>query len=167
MGTIIGISLAKVTLEATAVPEFRVGTMGYLDDEDAGTKAFLYVHAAEIITAAGYLCQVGSAGEIQMVDSTSSAPGVGVGLRVGAAMAAMADNDWGWIQVYGKGSVRTLPNAAVGTALYSTVTPGAVDDANTTGLEVINGLSLGTASGGSAETNADAYFNFPFIGLTA
>jgi len=167
MSAIIGINLAKVTLAATAVPEFRVGTMGYLDDEDAGTKAFLYVHAAEIITAAGYLCQVGSAGEIQMVDSTSSAGGVGQGLRVGAAMAAMADNDWGWIQIYGKGSLRTLASAAVGTILYSTATPGAVDDAATAGLEEICGLSLGTATGGAAATNADAYFNFPYIGVTA
>ena len=101
-----------------------------------------------------------------MVDTTSSAPGTGAGKRVGAAMAALADNEFGWFQVYGKGSVRTLASAAVGTELTSSATPGAVDDATTAGLEVINGLTLGTATGGAAATNADAYFNFPYVGRT-
>jgi hypothetical protein len=81
-------------------------------------------------------------------------------------MAAAADNDWFWIQIYGKGSARTLASAALGTELTSSATPGAVDDATTAGLEVINGLSLGTATGGAAATNADAYFNFPYVGRT-
>ena len=162
----IGISIDKVTLAATAVPEFRVGTLGELDNEDDGTQLFLYVHAAEAITAAGYLCVVDSAGEAEMLDSTSSAGGAGQGGRVGAAMAAVADNDWFWIQVYGKGSARTLASAAKGTQLTSSATPGAVDDATTSGLEVIDGLTLGTATGGSEATNADAYFNFPVVGRT-
>jgi len=161
----IGLSPTKVTA-STDVPEFRVGTVGQIDDEDDGTKLFLYVHAAEAITAAGYLCVVDSAGEAEMVDTTSSAPGAGAGMRCGAAMAAIADNEYFWIQIYGKGSVRTLASAALGTALTSSATPGAVDDATTAGLEVINGLSLGTATGGAAATNADAYFNFPHVGRT-
>ena len=161
----IGLSPTKVTA-STDAPEFRVGTVGQIDDEDDGTKLFLYVHAAEIITAAGYLCVVDSAGEAEMVDTTSSAPGAGAGMRCGAAMAAIADNEYFWIQIYGKGSVRTLASAALGTALTSSATPGAVDDATTAGLEVINGLSLGTATGGAAATNADAYFNFPHVGRT-
>lgn len=167
MSGLIGISLAKVTLAATAVPEFRVGTLGHYDDPDAGTKIFLYGHTQEIITAAGYACLFNSSFEVEMIDSTSSAPGAGVGATVGAAMAAMADNDWGWFQVYGKGSIRTLASAAVGTLLHSTATPGALDDAATAGLEPVIGLYLGTATGGAAATNADAYFNFPSIGLTA
>ena len=161
----IGISIAKVTA-STAVPEFALGAVGRLDDQDNGTREFLYVHASEIITAAGYLCLVSSSYEAQMVDTTSSAPGVGAGLRVGVAMAAIADNEYFWIQIYGKGSLRTLASAAVGTELTSSATPGAVDDATTAGLEVIDGLSLGTATGGAAATNADAYFNYPNVGRT-
>jgi len=161
----IGISPATVQA-STAIPAFRLGTKGRLETDD-GTKEYVYVHAAEAITAAGYACQIDSAFEAQMVDSTSSAPGVGVGARVGAAMAAIADNEYGWLQVYGKGSIRTLASAAVGTMLHSTATPGALDDAATSGLEPIIGLFLGTATGGSAATNADAYFSYPVIGLTA
>ena len=160
----IGISPAQV-LASTATPAFRVGTLGRLETDD-GTKEYLYGHASEIITAAGYLCLFSSSYEVQMVDTTSSAPGVGAGLRVGAAMAALADNEFGWFQIYGKGSLRTLASAAVGTLLTSSATPGAVDDATTGGLEVINGISLGTATGGAAATNADAYFNYPQVGVT-
>lgn len=160
----IGLSADKVTA-STGTPEFRVGTLGSLETSD-GTKLFLYVHAAEAITGAGYLCVVDSAGEAEMADTTSTAPGAGAGCRVGAAQAAIADNEWFWIQVYGKGSLRTLASAALGTELTSSATAGAVDDATTAGLEVINGLTLGTATGGAEATNTDAYFNFPYVGRT-
>jgi hypothetical protein len=164
----IGISAAEVktAAEADAGGGVRLGTVGMFDDPDDGTQCFLYVEAAEAITAAGYLCVVDSANLAEMVDTTSSAPGAGAGMRCGAAMAAIASGGQGWIQVYGKGSLRTLASAALGTALTSSATPGAVDDATTTGLEVIEGLSLGTATGGAAATNADAYFNWPYVGRT-
>ena len=161
----IGIAPANV-VASTATPEFRVGTLGRIDDDTYGTRYFLYVHAAEAITGAGYLCVVDSAFEAEMADTTSTAPGAGAGCRVGAAQAAVADNEYFWIQVYGKGSLRTLASAALGTELTCSATPGAVDDATTAGLEVMSGLTLGTATGGAAATNADAYFNFPYVGRT-
>jgi hypothetical protein len=161
---ILGISETDV-VASTGVPEHAVGTIGANTSSD-GTKLYLYVHAAEDITGAGYLCVVDSDGEAEMVDTTSSAPGAGAGMRCGAAQAAISDNEWFWIQIYGKGSLRTLASAAVGTELTSSATAGAVDDATTAGLEVINGLSLGTATGGAEATNADAYFNFPYVGRT-
>jgi hypothetical protein len=166
MLALIGISPTEV-LASTATPQFQVGTVGSVQSLTDGSQEFLYVHAAEIVTAAGFAVQVGSSFEAQMVDSTSSAAGVGIGAAVGAAMAAIADNEFFWIQIYGKGSIRTLASAAVGTMLHSTATPGALDDVATAGLEPIYGLFLGTATGGSAATNADAYFNYPSIGTTA
>lgn len=160
----IGIKPTEVTA-ATDVPAFAVGTIGHAQSSD-GTKLYLYVHAAEAITGAGYLCVVDSAGEAEMLDTTSSAPGAGAGCRVGAAQAAIADNEYFWIQIYGKGSVRTLASAALGTELTSSATPGAVDDATTAGLEVVNGLTLGTATAGAAATNTDGYFSFPHVGRT-
>lgn len=162
MSAILGLSSDEV-LASTATPQHTVGTLGETKDS-GGTKMFLYVHAAEAITAAGYLCQVDGSGEAQMVDATSSA--VGQGARCGVAMAAIADNEYFWIQVYGKGSLRTLASMGVGTGTFSTATPGAVDDAATTGLEPIFGVYLGTATGGAAATNADAYFCHPTIGPT-
>ena len=165
----IGISPAQVKTSSD-VPEFKLGTLAFLsstnEDDADGDKLYLYVEAGEAITAEGYACVVDSDYVAEMLDTTSSAPGAGQGQRVGAAQAAIASGGYGWLQVYGKGSLRTLASAAAGTELTSSATPGAVDDATTAGLEVIEGLSLGTATGGSAATNADAYFNFPHVGRT-
>ncbi|MCA1788686.1 MAG: hypothetical protein LC667_02195 [Thioalkalivibrio sp.] len=132
---------------ADEVAAFRLGTRGSYDDPDDGCKEYIYVKATEAVTGLGYLCVIGSGFEAEMVDTTSSAPGTGQGFLVGAAQAAIAENGFGWLQVQGKGSLRTLASAAAGTALTSSATPGAVDDATTAGLEVINGLALGTATG--------------------
>jgi hypothetical protein len=164
-GAIIGITPDQIKT-STQGAEFRKGTIGGWDDPDNGFKAYMYVEAKEAITALGYLCVVDTDFKVEMVDTTSSAPGAGAGRPCGAAQAAIASGGFGWIQIYGEGSVRTLASAALGTELTSSATPGAVDDATTAGLEVINGLSLGTASGGSAETNGDAFFNFPYVGRT-
>ena len=166
---ILGISPAQV-VAAADVPEFKLGTCGCLSSTNKldaeGDKFYLYVKAGEAITARGYLCVVDSDFVVQMVDTVSSAPGAGAGKAVGAAQAAIALNGFGWIQTCGKGPLRTLASAAVGTLLTSSATPGAVDDATTVGLEVINGLALGTATGGAAATNEDAYFTYPTVGRT-
>lgn len=161
----IGLNRTDV-LASTSTAFYRLGTVGGWDDPNGGYKEYLYVHAAEAITGAGYLCIVDSGYEAEMVDTTSTAPGAGVGCRVGAAQAAVADNEYFWIQIYGKGSLKTLLSAALGTRLNSTATAGQVDDDGTSGAEPIMGLTLGTATDGSATLNTDAYFNYPFVGVT-
>lgn len=162
----IGINPTEVRTAAQGA-EFRLGTVMRLDDYDnAGTVEFIYVTTSEAVTAAGYLCVINSNNVAEMLDSTSSAAGAGQGQRVGAAQAAIASGGFGWLQIYGKGSARTLASAAKGTQLTSSATAGAVDGATTAGLEVIDGLTLGTATGGAAATNPDAYFNYPCVGRT-
>lgn len=165
MGPLIGISPEQVKT-STQGREFRLGTLGVYEDPDNGTQVFMYVKAGEAITGAGYLCVVDSAWVAEMADTTSTAPGAGQGRPCGAAQAAIAADGFGWIQVYGTGSLRTLASAAAGTMLNSTATPGAVDDDSTAGAENIFGLSLGTATGGAEATNTDAFFNWPFVGTT-
>lgn len=163
---IIGISPADVTT-TTQGPAFRVGTRGSYDDPTDGYKEYIYVRAAEAITAAGYACVFIKPSSVEMVDTTATTPGTkGPGARVGVAMAAIASSGYGWLQVYGKGSLRTLASAAVGTRLNSTATPGALDDDGTAGSESIFGVSLGTATGGAEATNTDAYFSYPVVGVT-
>lgn len=149
-------------------PALDIGTRFVFDSPDTaeGQKEYMYIEAGEAITAEGYLCVVDTAFVAEMADTTSTAPGAGAGRPAGAAQAAIASGGYGWIQIYGVGPIRTLASAAKGTELTSSATPGAVDDATTSGLEVINGLSLGTASGGSAETNADGFFSYPIVGRT-
>lgn len=163
---VIGLSKDQITA-ATAAPEFRLGTVGGYDDLTNGYQEFIYGRADGAVTAAGYLCVEETGFDFAMASTTSTAPGAsGPGTRCGAAQAALADNQYGWFQIYGKGSVRTLASAAKGTQLNSTATGGAVDDDATAGSEVINGLVIGTATGGAAATNADALFSYPTVGRT-
>lgn len=151
---------------STEGPEFKLGTIGEVSSSD-GKKVYLYVQATEAITAAGYLCVVKTGFTVEMVDTTATTAGTaGFGSAVGAAQAAIASSGYGWIQVYGKGSLRTLASCARGTRLNSTATAGAVDDDGSAGSEAIFGLVLGTATGGAEATNADAYFNYPSVGTT-
>lgn len=165
-GAIIGIDPSKVT-ESSDVAEFRLGTRGGYDDPDNGYREFVYGRANGAVTAAGYACVEATGFDFLMVTTTTTAPGAqGYGSRVGVAMAALADNEYGWFQVYGKGSLRTLASAAKGTRLNSTATAGALDDDGTAGSEAIFGVTLGTATGGAEATNTDAIFCYPSVGTT-
>jgi hypothetical protein len=166
MTAIIGIDKSAITA-ATAVPAFRLGTIGSYDDPTAGYQEFVYGRANGAITAAGYVCVETTGFDFQLISVTATTPGTaGFGSRVAAAQAAMADNEYGWFQIAGKGSARTLASAARGTRLNSTATNGALDDDGTAGSEAIMGLVLGTATGGAEATNADAIFAFPTVGTT-
>lgn len=163
---VIGISKADI-VSATGTPAFRLGTIGGYDDPVNGYQEFIYGRADGAVTGAGYLCVEETGFDFIMASTTTTAPGAaGPGSRCGAAQAVLADNEYGWFQIYGKGSVRTLASAAKGTQLNSTATAGAVDDDATAGAEVINGLVIGTATGGAAATNADAIFSYPSVGRT-
>jgi hypothetical protein len=163
---VIGISKADV-VAASGVPQFRLGTVGGYDDPTNGYQEFIYGRADGAVTGAGYLCVEETGFDFAMASITTTAPGAsGAGTRCGAAQAVLADNEYGWFQIYGKGSVRTLASAAKGTQLNSTATAGVVDDDATVGSEVINGLVLGTATGVAAANNADAIFSYPTVGRT-
>lgn len=163
---IIGLSKDQVTA-ATATAAFRLGTVGGYDDPVNGYQEFIYGRADGAVTGAGYLCVEETGFDFIMATITTTAPGAaGPGSRCGAAQAALADNEYGWFQIYGKGSLRTLASAAKGTQLNSTATGGAVDDDATAGSESISGLVIGTATGGAAATNADAMFSYPVVGRT-
>lgn len=163
---IIGISKTQITA-STATAEFRLGTVGGYDDPVNGYQEFIYGRADGAVTGAGFLCVEETGFDFIMATITTTSPGAsGPGSRCGAAQAAMADNEYGWFQIYGKGSLRTLASAAKGTQLNTTATGGAVDDDATAGAETISGLVLGTATGGAAATNADALFSYPVVGRT-
>lgn len=165
-GSIIGISKDAIT-SATGVPAFRLGTVGGYDDPVNGYQEFIYGRAAGAVTGLGYVCVEATGFDFAMASTTTTAPGAsGFGSRVGVAQAALADNEYGWFQIYGKASVRTLASAAKGTRLNSTATSGALDDDGTAGSEAIVGAVLGTATGGAEATNADAMLAYPTVGAT-
>ncbi len=165
MALVIGIKPTS-TRTAGEGPEWSVGQVAGNEDSD-GYKEYIYVKAAETITDAGYVCCFTKPDSVVMVSTANTAPGArGHGSRVGVAMAAITNGGYGWLQVYGKGPVRTLASAAAGTRLNSTTTAGTLDDDGTAGTRAINGVVLGTATGGSPATNTDAYLAYPTVGAT-
>ena len=166
MGNVnIGVNPTQVWA-ATAVPEYRLGHVVGVDSS-SGKKEFVFGRAKGAVTAAGYACTEETGFDFAMASVTTTTAGTaGFGTRVAVAQAALADNEYGWFQIYGKGSIRTLASTAKGTRLNTTGTAGAVDDDATSGSEQINGLVLGTATGGAEATNADAILSYPSVGTT-
>lgn len=163
---VIGISKSDV-VAATGVPQFKLGTVGGYDDPVLGYQEFVYGRADGAVTGLGFACVEKTGFDFALVTTTNTAAGQnGHGSRVAVAQAVLADDQYGWFQIYGKGSLRTLASAAKGTRLNSTATGGALDDDGTASSRAINGVVLGTATGGEAATNADAIFSYPTVGAT-
>lgn len=162
----VGIAVTNVRT-STEGAEFRLGTRLGFDHPTDGYQEFIYVKAGEAITGAGYGCVFLKPDSVEMVDTTATTPGTkGPGARFGVAMAAIANGGFGWLQIYGKATVRTLASAAIGTRLNSTGTPGCLDDDGGVGSEQIVGVVLGTATGGAEANNADAYLTYPVVSAT-
>lgn len=132
-------------------------------DEDG--RVFLYVQAngAVVINAACVITEAGQAAEAS-ITTTATARGDAVGI----ATAAFADNEYGWLAVYGTGTdilVLVAASAAANVPLNSTGTDGTLDDDATSGAEVIDGLVIITADGGSGSA-IQAELNWPTVGAT-
>jgi len=140
---------------ATTSPTFKLGTMAW----DDGGKAYVYVQADGAITGDGYVCSITNAFQAKMTD-TDVAATILQGNKVGVAEVAFADNEYGWLQVYGPCGIRTEQDAAANTKLASTADAGQVDDAAATGI-FINGMHLGTATGGADAVNTTGFLNWP------
>lgn len=160
-----GINATNVRTSAEG-PEFAVGTVAF--DTKAGlTKGYIYVQAdASGVTGDGYVCDIDASTYIaSMSTTTTTAPGTGAGKPVGVARAAIAASGYGWLQVFGAGTVRVAASAAAYTLLNSTGTAGQIDDDATAGAEVIDGIVLDTANGGAAGTAA-GWIQWPKVGRT-
>lgn len=68
--------------------------------------------------------------------------------KIGVAPFALADNDFGWVQVSGICTLNVLLSCAADVALYTTATAGSLDDTPTSQTKIA-GLTLTTARGGS------------------
>jgi hypothetical protein len=140
---------------ATTNPTFKLGTMAW----DDGGKAFVYVQADGAITGDGYVVSITNAFQAKMTNSGTAAT-ILQGNKVGVADVAFADNEYGWVQVYGPCGIRTEQDALANAKLASTADSGQVDDAAATGI-FINGMHLGTATGGADAVNTTGMLNWP------
>lgn len=158
----MGLDVTRVTVGA----EFNLGTVIFTPTS-AGVKGYMYVRDSGAgITGDGYVVDIDvSAFTAIMSTTTTTAPGTGAGKPVGVARAAFTASYYGWVQVFGPGTVRVLASAVAYTYLNSTGTAGALDDDATASSEVIDGIVLDVANGG-ATSNVAGFLNWPRVGRT-
>lgn len=131
---------------------FTLGEVAWVDG-----KAYTYVQANGAITGDGYVVTFKQTFDAAMLTTSNDVEG----WYVGVAEAAFTDNQYGWVQVYGACGIRTEQDASI-TKLGATADAGQVDDAAASGL-YIDGMHLGTATGGADAVNTTGYLNWPTI----
>src|SRR5690554_5856881 len=121
---------------------------------------FVFVQANGAITGAGYTCILDEAGQAAMVSTSNDIPGA----RLGVPLEAFADNDFGFVQIYGNcGAIRGAATAATDVLLVLTATAGVLDDA-ATGVRA-EGIVL-SATVGAGEANVAGFLQYPKVGET-
>ena len=149
-------ALATAFDDGDTVAQFALGTRM----KGAGSKEYVYVQADGAI-AANDVVILTEAYQADAIDTTNSAGAIGD--LCGVAEGALADNEYGWIQIKGACTVNVASSAAANTVLNSTATAGRIDDDATSGAETIIGL-VTTAAESSNE--AAGMLNYPYIGAT-
>lgn len=134
----------------------RVGTLQWSEDG----KAYIFVQADGAITANDVVIMT-EAYQADQIDTTNSAAALGD--RVGVAPATFADNEYGWIQIFGPCTANVGSSAAANTKLNTTATAGRIDDDATSGAETILGLYTTGAESGN---EAAAILTWPYIDAT-
>ena len=146
-------------IQADTVAQFELG------QRISGNEGAVYVYcqAAGAITGDGYVILIDEAFQADMIDLTNSA--TAFGQAVGVGKAALADNEFGWIQISGTANIRVAASAAANAQLNSTAVAGELDDDATAGSEDAERIVLQTANGGSAAI-VEGVLNFPTVGAT-
>lgn len=158
---------------STQGPAFRVGSLGAVVEapslytapmsgsgstagEFEGPKVFVYVSAGAGITA-GQAVQIDYLSEATPTGALASS----TGYRVGVATCDIESGGYGWVQVYGRADVNVVASTAVGAAVSTSGTAGALDDLTSgAGLRPVTGLYIGAVDG----TVGSAFLNWPVQG---
>lgn len=145
----IGTSLTLTTGELSAGgqgPLFAVGTRRVAND-----GVYQYVHANGAIAQ---YAMVKIDDDFEAAEGTTTLLPNTEPAKVGIAQVAFADNDYGWVFVGpGLATCKVAALCAQDVKLYTTATPGVVDDASTT---LINGLKLITTVVGASSVPVEA-----------
>lgn len=149
-------ALATAFDEGDTVAQFALGTRM----KGAGSKEYVYVQADGAIAATDVVILT-EAYQADSIDTTNSAGAIGD--LCGVAEGALADDEYGWIQVKGACTVNVASSAAANTVLNSTATAGRIDDDATSGAETIVGLVTTAAESSNA---AAGMLNYPYISAT-
>ena len=125
---------------------------------DEGIRAYHYVKADGAISV-GAVCVIPIDGDADELDSGNVATINGLGL--GVAQTAIANNSYGWLQVYGPfAAIQVSGAVSAGDYLWATTTDGALDDADVANAN-IRGIAVAARSSAG---NTSGILTFPTVG---
>ena len=81
---------------------------------------------------------------------------------IGVLPAAIASDEYGWVQIYGRGKLQVLGLAVKNIALFSTTTAGSLDDATASNFR-IEGINLLSTNPSSTATALSAFIAYPAV----
>ncbi|MDP3740371.1 MAG: hypothetical protein Q8R02_23495 [Hyphomonadaceae bacterium] len=125
---------------------------------DKDGKEYVWIQASGAITAVGYVVIIDETYQAAEVTTSNDAEGD----LLGVAVAAFADNDYGWVQVKGPCLVQVSASCAANVVLNTTATAGQLDDDGGVTALRARGIYLTTSRGGSAGTAA-GLVNWPIM----
>jgi hypothetical protein len=142
MNNILGVNVLK----SYPTAEFPLGTLAQVD----GT---IYEFAGSTSGIAAYkLSAIDEDGNAALAGYSATIP-----RKLGVPQAAIAATEYGWFARQGNFTINALASCAIDVKLYTSATPGSVDDAASS-QNLISGLRINTAAGagGAADVPASA-----------
>ena len=158
MSYILNVNSGDVTADA----QHELGGVG---TDDNGNE-WMYVQANGALTRYDLVIVTPVTWQAEPCDTTHSDDRQGAPCGV-ATGTAFADEDYGWVQRTGTGTVTAQASCAAFTQLtaQATTADGHVDDNTTSGSEILEGIVLTTARGTGSGT-APCWLNRPYVGAT-
>ena len=147
------------TMTLTASEAYQGKSFGLGDrGSDQDGSEYIWCQANGAITGAGYACTITEAYQAAMLSTSND----DFGDRVGIPRAALADDEYGWFQVFGPSTVLVAATVSANTLLMTTSTAGQLED-TATGVSV-DGIVLTTANGGGGAAVTACMLNWPTVG---
>ena len=133
--------------------EFAVFTVA----SDAGVRGFMYAQADGAISV-GAVCIIDTDGTA--IEGTATLATTHSGCPVGVAQTAIADDDYGWLQVSGPcAAIQSDGALSVGETIWFGSTAGALSDTNTADCQIY-GLKADVIS---AAGNGTGFLMYPTV----
>lgn len=126
--SLVGIDPTETSVEQ----RFILGTRGSNNSED-GHKEYVYVKAADAVAVADFVTM----DEGWEVDKTDAARATAFNCGHGAVVTPIAENSYGWVQVWGKSQVSVGGGFSSANSVYTSGTAGRLDDDEASQRQII------------------------------
>ena len=142
--------MSRATFQPTLIDSEPMHTLGQRLQDDTGHE-YCYVQAN------GAIDQY----DVVVIETDGQAEAITTALAdralaLGVASQAMADNEYGWVSIYGHGPVNVKASCAADVVLYTSATAGHLDDTSSSQI-YLDGIALTSARSASDGSSAGVW----------